>query len=431
MRLIKLTNKNTKQTMAMMATTSMVVVQSSARSAMIRRGLVAHSLNPPTKCFHPRALVRHFSAHTSSSGQELVSTSITTQSHSAPTSSVSLLHHHNYNRSLSSSTSNSSQTTLDQRRHSILTHALQRVHDEGWSDEAIASGTLDAGLPPSYIGQARSASSPFGSADLVAFFMNECNSSLKKQLMEENTAIENKSVEQNTISSRIHKALQMRLSMVIPFVASNRWHEGMAIGALPQNAYRTSQQLDEMANIVLEYAVVGTSNNNINPIQRSAVIAAYAAAELHLLSDGREGTVSGRSLSLSGEQYHATWAFLEARSAEVAKLIVDGVNMPIIGGVSLPNPTHIMAASAVASSLAGAALSLAAPSAAAVAGTILSRAMSAVLTPMQNIVGSQMNSNNQGMDGTKPSDYAGATDALPPFDTSEEIFPEQNGKATS
>ena len=88
----------------MMATTSMVVVQSSARSAMIRRGLVAHSLNPPTRCFQPRALVRHFSAHTSSSGQELVATSITTQFHNAPTSSVSLLHHHNYNRSLSSST---------------------------------------------------------------------------------------------------------------------------------------------------------------------------------------------------------------------------------------------------------------------------------------------------------------------------------------
>ena len=57
------------------------------------------------------------------------------------------------------------------------------------------------------------------------------------------------------VSSRIHKALQLRLAMVLPYVASNRWHEGMAIGALPQNAYHTAQQLDEMATIVLDYAL--------------------------------------------------------------------------------------------------------------------------------------------------------------------------------
>ena len=54
------------------------------------------------------------------------------------------------------------------------------------------------------------------------------------------------------VSSRINKALQMRLSMVLPFpfVASNRWHEGMAIGALPQSTYRTAQHLDGMANTI-------------------------------------------------------------------------------------------------------------------------------------------------------------------------------------
>lgn len=320
------------------------------------------------------------------------------------------------------------------------------MHDEGWTDDAIASGTLDAGLPPSYIGQARSSASSFGSADLVAFFMDESNASLRRQLMEmreqdksqqqggenikENSSLEN-------VSSRMNQALQIRLSMVLPFLSSNRWHEGMAIGALPQNAFRTAHQLDDMANIVLDYALGGengNSNNNSNPIQRSAVVAAYAAAELHLLSDGKEGTISGNSLSLSGEQYHSTWSFLEARSSEVARFVVDGANAPSFNGIPLPNPTHVMAASAVATSLAGAALSLAAPTAAAMAGHLLPQAMIAMqsaLTPLQNAVGSQMGTVNQRGDGTKPSDYAVATDNLPPFDANEEIFSGSNvGKAS-
>jgi len=334
-------------------------------------------------------------------------------------------HEQNYFSKLSqyrhlSSTAND--TILQQRRHTILTHALQRVHDEGWTDDAIASAVIDAGLPPSYIGQATSSTSSFGSSDLVSFFMNECNSSLKQQLMKEekkntesNSTNDNKSVD--NVSSRIHKALQMRLSMVLPFVSTNKWHEGMAIGALPQNAYNTAEQLDDMASIVLDYALEGNNVGNHSPTHRAAVIAAYAATELHLLSDGgSDSTISGNSISLSGEKYHATWEFLDARSKEVAHLIVNGVNMSSLNGLSLPNPTHVMAASAVASSLAGAALSMAAPSAAAVAGNVIPRAMSSLMTPLQNVVASQMNTTASAKpDGTRPSDYT-------PFDTSEEIF---------
>ena len=330
-------------------------------------------------------------------------------------------------RYLSSTTND---TILQQRRHTILTHALQRVHDEGWTDDAIASGVIDAGLPPSYIGQATSSTSSFGSSDLVSFFMNECNASLKRQLMEEEeknteSSNTNDNAMVDNVSSRIHKALQLRLSMVLPFVSSNKWHEGMAIGALPQNAYNTAEQLDDMANIVLDYALEGNNVGNHSPTQRTAVIAAFASTELHLLSDEGNGTISGNSISLSGDQYHATWEFLDARSKEVAQLIVNGVNMSSLNGLSLPNPTHVMAASAVASSLAGAALSMAAPSAAAVAGNVIPRAMSSLMTPLQNVVSSQMNTSTK-PDGTNPSDYN-----LPAFDATEEIFSgsSSNGKA--
>lgn len=272
--------------------------------------------------------------------------------------------------------------------------------------------------------------------------MEECNASLRGQLsLLEGGAETNRewnALENNDVASRIHSALQLRLSMVLPFVASNRWHEGMAIGALPQNAYKTTQQLDDMANMVLNYALENTTTNNNNPTQRAAIIAAYASAELHLLSDGNNSaTISGNSTSLSGKQYHATWSFLQDRSADVAKLIAGGVSMPSLNGLPLPNPTHVMAASAVASSLAGAALSLVAPSVAAVAGHVLPRAV----LSLQSVVGSgpsYMDSStnnavnhNHGSDGTRPSDYAavGETTTLPPFDASEEIFSGNSGKA--
>eukprot|EP00584_Thalassiosira_punctigera_P024638 CAMPEP_0172552484 /NCGR_PEP_ID=MMETSP1067-20121228/45309_1 /TAXON_ID=265564 ORGANISM="Thalassiosira punctigera, Strain Tpunct2005C2" /NCGR_SAMPLE_ID=MMETSP1067 /ASSEMBLY_ACC=CAM_ASM_000444 /LENGTH=396 /DNA_ID=CAMNT_0013340475 /DNA_START=58 /DNA_END=1248 /DNA_ORIENTATION=+ len=326
--------------------------------------------------------------------------------------------------------SDDSDQTSEGRWRAILSHALHRVHDEGWTDDAVASGTLDAGLPPSYVGRAWSAASPFGSADLVAFFMDECNANLGKKLagksrhqQEWRDGVGN-SVEK--VSSRINEALKMRVSMVLPFVASNRWHEGMAVGALPQNAYRTAQQLDEMAIIVLDHAL--GEENAKSPSQRAAVVAAYAAAELHLLSDGKDGTVSGSSLSLSGEKYHATWLFLETRSADVARFIVEEGDLSSLNEVPMPNPTQVMAASAVASSLAGAALSLVAPSLAAVAGHALPRAMMSVLTPLQNALGSQMITDQR--DGTQPSDYAVKAEALPPFDASEEIFPDSGGETS-
>ncbi|KAL7464970.1 hypothetical protein ACHAXS_005301 [Conticribra weissflogii] len=331
-----------------------------------------------------------------------------------------------------------------QRKIQILSCALQRVHEEGWTDEAIASGTLDAGFPPSYIGQASSSTSLFGSADLVAFFMDECNNTLKHQLAE-HLEMENESKNATTLAispadyaSRIYKALQIRLSMVTPFVASQKWHEGMAIGALPQNAYRTSQQLNEMANIVLEY-VLGSGEIGVASLvripQRTAIIAAYAAAEMHLLSDGTNGTLSGSSVSLSGERYHATWSFLRARSDEAAKLLdqSSSVFIPIMNRVPLPNPTHMAAASAVAASFAGAALSMAAPTAASLAGYALPKAMEA-LGPLQNaitgglgsVAGGNSGFNGKGKrDGTSPSDYQGGD--LPPFDLEEEIFPGSEG----
>ena len=148
----------------------------------------------------------------------------------------------------------------ERARRSILAHALLRVHDMGWTDDAVASGTLDAGFPPSYVGLAASSSSS-GNANLVDFFMCECNASLGEKLAAEDDRGRRRrrrgsaELDVDEMSHRINAALRARLSMVLPYVASRKWHEGMAIGALPQNALGTLGRLNDMAGIVLDHAL--------------------------------------------------------------------------------------------------------------------------------------------------------------------------------
>jgi hypothetical protein len=205
----------------------------------------------------------------------------------------------------------------------------------------------------------------------------------------------------------------------------------MAIGALPQNAYRTARQLEDMSQIVLDYALCNTANSRVvGPAQRAIVVAAYAAAEFHLVSEGMSDAtrgVSGSSISYTGERYSSTWTFLRERCEEASRLVAndDGGVLPSMiqsaSGISL-NPTHLAAASAVASSLVGAAFSLATPAAAAVAGQALPRIMD-TLSPLQEYAFKSVGENRN---GTSPDDYR--VENLPPFDSSEVIFPEDERK---
>ncbi|KAL3809280.1 hypothetical protein ACHAXA_001657 [Cyclostephanos tholiformis] len=331
----------------------------------------------------------------------------------------------------------------------------------GWTDDAIASGTLDAGFPPSYVGFALSSSSSgaLGNADLVGFFMDECNASLVEKLATDEGRMHRHrrgrrrrpiaEMDVDEVSSRINVALRMRLSMVLPYVASRRWHEGVAIGALPQNALGTMGRLNDMADIVLGYALGGGDESardgggGWEHARRAAIIAAYATAEFHLLSDvwaAGSGPSSSTITSLGGERHRPTWTFLGERSTEAARLIVADIvpsSLLPLPPLPYPDPNVVVMASAAFSSLAGAALSLASPSAAASAGTAFPRAMDSALGILRGVLVGTWLGRTTGGDvgegrgrretegGTRPSDYDAmeSTAALPPFDSSEEIFP--------
>ena len=410
---------------------------------------------------------------------------------------------HDEGRRPSSSEHRNHEKKEERIRKAILSAALHRVHDMGWTDDAIANGVLDCAYPPSYIGRVlsshRQQSSPssndcsggggggggvWGNGRLVAHFMEGCNNNLRDKLLmslpppatsmaAESGVVRRDEKKMNDgvilLASRINNALRLRLSMVLPYVHSKRWHEGMAIGALPQNAVMTMSQLNDMADIVLSYATTQgattmggvdnySSNNNINSMHKVAIIAAYAAAELHLLSSN----VTTSTTSLSGDRYDDTWTFLEARSTGAAHVIING-GIPSLFDNLLPKDlamitsSNIQAASAMTSSLLGAILSLATPATASMIGrvggsstaVVLPQVLDSVIGLVQSFVGTgttmtQMmnNANSSGGgvgvdsmmkrgdtiigkmkgDGTRPSDYAAIEETLPPFDTKEEIF---------
>lgn len=384
-----------------------------------------------------------------------------------------------------SSSEHQNQEKKEERRirKAILSAALHHVHDRGWTDDAIASGVLDCTYPPSYIGRvlsSRQQSSPScggvrGNGQLVAHFMEGCNYNLRDKLLSLPPATsiaaesgvrrdEKKNDSVILLASRINNALRLRLSMVLPYIDSKRWHEGMAIGALPQNAGMTMSQLNDMADIVLSYATQGATtmggvdnySNNIS-MHKVAIVAAYAAAELHLLSSN----VTTSTTSLSGDRYDDTWTFLEARSTGAAHVIING-DIPSFDNLLPKNlamitSSNIQAASAMTSSLLGAILSLATPTTASMIGrvggsstaVVLPQVLDSVIGLVQSFVGTgttmtQMmnNANSSGGgvgvdsmmkrgdtiggemkgDGTRPSDYAAIEETLPPFDTKEEIF---------
>lgn len=144
-----------------------------------------------------------------------------------------------------------------------------------------------------------------------------------------------------TTEERIAIALQTRLEYVVPF--RSKWHQGMALGAT-ENAFVTTKQLEEIMSLISEWAVEDTEDGAtpFSPVEKTVIGAIYAATELHLLADESENQVE-------------TWQFLRKRVSELNQLAVHRQ------GPVLDSNTFV-AASAVATSLAGAAVSLLQPS---------------------------------------------------------------------
>ena len=218
--------------------------------------------------------------------------------------------------------------------------------------------------------------------------MEDCNVRLSKAMTD------NPDLEKMTHAQIIEWGIRTRLEMNTAFVRSKRWHEGMALGAMPVNMLETANHLEKMVGIIADAMIQKSKPSTINEtkslstVERGAIGAAYVATELHLLSDESEG-------------YQDTWRFLNQRVKELELAAQSDFS-------AIPSSDMMVAGAAVATSLGGAVVSLVAPAAAsgmqAIAGNVMPQLMNFVQPP-----------NLDSTVGTKAQDYD--LSDLPPFET--------------
>jgi ubiquinone biosynthesis protein COQ9 len=262
-------------------------------------------------------------------------------------------------------------SSLDGARATILKSALEQVHQHGWTEEAISASVVSSNLPLSMIGMV-------APSDMLSHFMDDCQERLQHDL---DTMYVKKWNDNDAnvvpLSDRLETSLKLRLQYVVPFAKSNRWHEGMALGATT-NTKMTAAQLDRMVQSIADAIVVGTDHAPLGVMERAAIGVVYVSTELHLLADDSEG-------------YEATWAFLKSRVAEMQALAHSTNLNGIVSGDTA------VAASAVANSLGGAVVSLLQPAA--------RGAISAVASTVLPHLATFLQSPQPVKDGTRASDY--------------------------
>jgi len=227
-------------------------------------------------------------------------------------------------------------TSTSSAKLRLLNASLQNVSQYGWTEEAISAGIEAENLPISMVGL-------ITPPELVEWFMQSTNEQFACKLNQ----IEKKGL---TTEERINIALRTRLEYVVPF--RSKWHQGMGLGAT-ENAVVTADQLKEIMSLISNW-VVHESEDGATPlsqVKKTAIGAVYVATELHLLSD-------------ESNNQEKTWQFLRGRVRELHQL---AQYRPIL------DSNVLVAASAVATSLAGAAVSLVQPSAQGILLSLLSQ----------------------------------------------------------
>ena len=281
-------------------------------------------------------------------------------------------------------------SSFDSQRTKILSASLEKVHEFGWTDDAIAAGVVALNLPPSTIGLVTG-----GPSELVAFFMDQCNARLEQELKER--FIPSWQEQRTPIPERIHQTIWFRLEMVGPYIRSGRWQDGMALGAMPpNNTLTTAGQLSTLVDTII--AAVGLPS--VGVIEKAAIGGVYATTELHMLAD-------------ESPAFEQTAIFLEQRVRELETMAGAASSMGS-GGPGILSPEMAVAATSVATSLGGALVSLAQPAALGAASTVASQLMPQVSSFMSGQAtsgGSAMSSTP----GTSANDYSD----LPPFEETE------------
>ena len=136
--------------------------------------------------------------------------------------------------------------SMQEIREKLLQSALKQVPTHGWTKDAIVAAARE---------EAQASLSIAGmitTNDLIHFCMDHYNHQLQKDLQSQQPIWK----EHNTPTvDRIVFGMKRRLEYLDDLVKSQQWHHGMALGARPDNALTTRQQLQELIDILVQEGV--------------------------------------------------------------------------------------------------------------------------------------------------------------------------------
>ncbi|KAF1777539.1 COQ9 protein [Phytophthora cactorum] len=143
----------------------------------------------------------------------------------------------------------------------ILAKAIDHVTMHGWTIEALAAGATDLGYPSVAHGMF-----PRGSVELVEYFMDSCLAKLRKTLI-----VNTEKLQAMTVAERLKFGVRTRLEMLEPVLAT--WPQGMAIGALPQNAPSTAKRLAKLSDEIWYFA--GDKSTDLSWYTKRAILTGH------------------------------------------------------------------------------------------------------------------------------------------------------------
>ncbi|GMF19173.1 unnamed protein product [Phytophthora lilii] len=195
------------------------------------------------------------------------------------------------------------EATIDPEQR-ILAKAMEHVTVHGcvvfrrllkrWTIEALAAGATDLGYPSVAHGMF-----PRGAVELVEYFMDSCLAKLRETLIKNTDKLQ-----AMTVAERLKFGVRTRLEMLEPVMAT--WPQGMAAGALPQNAPSTAKRLAKLSDEIWYFA--GDKSTDFSWYTKRAILTGiYASTELFMLND-------------KSPNFQDTWAFLDRRVDETIQL---------------------------------------------------------------------------------------------------------------
>mmetsp|Transcript_60170 Transcript_60170/g.117970 ORF Transcript_60170/g.117970 Transcript_60170/m.117970 type:complete len:430 (+) Transcript_60170:61-1350(+) len=189
------------------------------------------------------------------------------------------------------------------RRLRVLAAALGHVSTSGWSEEALARGAVDAGLPPGVHGIFGR-----GAIELVEYFMEETAYETArvveklKQEKEELGALaaaeggpragtieggpKRGHTQEDLPVERMVHVITLRLGFLEPYVGT--WAQAMALGLTPANAPTTARNLALLADEMCHTAGLVSTDARWYT-ERLVVGSVYQAAEVFMLNDSSTG----------------------------------------------------------------------------------------------------------------------------------------------